>query len=129
MINSAQLHVFLLFILNNFCWVAAADTILLQPVLSWTSSFVVPIALMPQLTQSLHLCLGLPLLLLPGGTISRIFLLTYSWSHLFTCLNYFSLAAQFRVFHASVNAATVSHQHCHFPVFASHDHRSQCRFI
>ena len=34
------------------CGVAAADTILLQPVLSWTSSFVVPMALMSRLTQS-----------------------------------------------------------------------------
>ena len=31
-----------------------ADTILLQPVISWTSSFVVPIALISRLTQSIH---------------------------------------------------------------------------
>ena len=37
------------------CGVAAADTILLQPVLSWTPSFVVPMALMSRLTQSIHL--------------------------------------------------------------------------
>ena len=49
-----------------------ADTILLQPVLSWTSSFVVPMALMARLTQSTHLCFGL-LLFLPGGTISSFF--------------------------------------------------------
>ena len=36
-------------------------SILLQPVLSWPSSFVVPIALMSRLTQSIHLCVGLPL--------------------------------------------------------------------
>ena len=59
------------------CGVAAADTILLQPVLSWTSSVVVPIVLVSRLTQSIHLCFGL-LLLLPGGTISRLFLPTYS---------------------------------------------------
>ena len=33
--------------------------------------------------QSIHLCFGLPLFLLPGGTISRVFLPTYSWSCLF----------------------------------------------
>ena len=64
-----------------------ADTILLQPVLSWTSSFVVPIDIVSRLTQSIYLCFGLPLLLLlllliPGDTISRAFLPTYSWSHL-----------------------------------------------
>ena len=46
-------------------------------------TFVVPMALMSRLTQSIHLCFGLPLLLLPGGTISRVFLPTYSWSRLF----------------------------------------------
>ena len=65
------------------CGVAAADTILLQPVLSWTLSFVVPMALVSRLTQSIHLCFGLPLFLLPGGTISRVFLPTYSWSRLY----------------------------------------------
>ena len=51
------------------CGVAVADTILLQPVLSWTSSFVVPMALMSRLTQSIHFCFSLPRFLLPGGTI------------------------------------------------------------
>ena len=37
---------------------------------SWTSSFVVLMALVCRLTQSIHLCFGLPLFLLPGGTIS-----------------------------------------------------------
>ena len=32
-------------------------------------------ALMSRLTQAIHLCFGLPLFLLPGGTISRVFLL------------------------------------------------------
>ena len=67
------------------CGVAAANTILLQPVLSWTSSFVVPMAHMSRLTQSIHLCFVLPLFvlfLLPAGTISRVFLPTYSWSRL-----------------------------------------------
>ena len=32
----------------------ATDTILLQPVLSWTSYFVVPMALMSRLTRSIH---------------------------------------------------------------------------
>ena len=58
------------------CGVPAADTILLQPVLSWTSYFVVLIALMFRLTQSIHLCFGLPRFLLPGGTISRVCLPT-----------------------------------------------------
>ena len=53
-------------------WVAAADTILLQQVLSWTSSFVVPMALMYQLTQSIHICFGLLRFLLPGANISRV---------------------------------------------------------
>ena len=74
------------------CGAAAADTLLLQPVLSWTSSFVVPMAVMSRLTQSIHLCFGLPLFLLPGGTISRVFLPMYSWSRLFTCPNHLSRA-------------------------------------
>ena len=73
------------------CGVAAADTILLRPVLSRTSYFVVPMALMSRLTQSNHLCFGLPSFLLPGGrpTISCVFLTTYSisWSRIFTCPN------------------------------------------
>ena len=58
------------------CGVAAADTILVQPVLSWTSFFVVPMGLMSRLTQSIQLCFGLHRFLLPGGTISRVFLPT-----------------------------------------------------
>ena len=49
-----------------------ADTILIQPVLSRTSTYVVLIAFMSRLKQSIHLCFGLPLLLLlllPSGTI------------------------------------------------------------
>ena len=45
-----------------------ADTILRQPVLSWTSSSVVSIALMYRLTQSIHLPVGLPTLVFPHGT-------------------------------------------------------------
>ena len=60
-----------------------AYTILLQPVLTWTSSSVIPIALISRLTQSFHLCFGLPLLLLPGCTISNLCLPTLSWSRLF----------------------------------------------
>ena len=74
------------------CGVAAADTILLQPVMSWTSSFVVPMALMSQLTQSIHLCFGIPRFRLPGGTISRVFLPPLSWSRLFTWANHLSRA-------------------------------------
>ena len=58
------------------CGFAAADTILLQPVLSWTSSFVVLMALVCRLTLSIHLCFVLPRFLLPGGTISRVCLPT-----------------------------------------------------
>ena len=49
-------------------------------------------ALMSRLTQSINLCFGLPLFLLPGGTISRVFLPTYSWSRLFVWPNHISLA-------------------------------------
>ena len=83
---------------------SSADTILLQPVLSWTSSFVVPMALMSRLTESIHLCFGLPLFLLPGGTISRVFLPTYSWFRLFTWPNHLSLA----FLHISVMFSTFS---------------------
>ena len=75
-----------------------------QPVLSWTSSFVAPMALMSRLTQSIHLCFGLPLFLLPGGTISRVFLPTYSWSRLFTWPNHLGLA----FLHLSVMFSTFS---------------------
>ena len=47
-------------------------------------------ALMSRLTQSIHLRFGLPLFLLPGGTISRVFLLTCSWPRLFTWPNHLS---------------------------------------
>ena len=57
-----------------------------------TSSSVVPIALMSLLTQSTHLCFGVPLLLLPGGTISRVVPPTYSCSRFFTCPNHLNLA-------------------------------------
>ena len=60
--------IFLLLALG--CGVTAADTILLQPVMSRTSSCVVPMARMSRLTQSIHLCSGLPRFLLPGGKIS-----------------------------------------------------------
>ena len=53
--------------------VAAADTILLQQVLSCTSSIVVPMALM---SHSIHICFGLFRFLHPGGTISRVCLPT-----------------------------------------------------
>ena len=74
------------------CGVATADTILLQAILSWTSSFVVPMAMMSRLTQSIHLCFGLPRLLLTDSTISRVCLPTYSWSRLLTCPNHLNLA-------------------------------------
>ena len=52
----------------------------------------VPIAIVPRLTQSTHLCFGRPVFLLPGGAISRVFLPTYSWSRLFTCPKHLSIA-------------------------------------
>ena len=61
-------------------------------VLSWTSSFVVPMALMSRLTQSIHLCFGLFAFFSHVGTISRVFLPTYSWSRLLTCPNHPNLA-------------------------------------
>ena len=74
------------------CGVAVADTILLQRILSWTSSSAVPTALISGLTQSIHLCFGLSLFLLPQGTMSSISLPSYSWSRLFTCPNHLSIA-------------------------------------
>ena len=61
-------------------------------------------ALMSRITQSIHLCFGFPLFLLPGGTISRVFLPTYSWSRLFTWPNHISLA----FLHLSVMFSTFS---------------------
>ena len=68
-------------------FVAAADTILPQQVLSWTTSIVVPMALMSRLTQSIHICFSLFRFLHPGGT-SRVHLPTWSWSRLFTWQNH-----------------------------------------
>ena len=89
------------------CAVTAADAILLQPVLSWTLSFVVTMALRSRLTQSIHLCFGLPLLLLPDGTISRVFRPTYSLYLLFTCphhlsLDFLHLSVMFSAFYLSL---------------------------
>ena len=68
-------------------WVAATDTVdLLQQVMSWTSSFVVPMALMSRLTQSIHICFGLRRFLLPGATISRVCLPTSYLSRLLRAL-------------------------------------------
>ena len=47
---------------------------------------------MSRLTQSIQLCFCLPRFLLPSGTISTVFLLTYSWSRLLTCPNHLNLA-------------------------------------
>ena len=53
-----QVHILCAYV--YYCEVAAADPILLQSVLSWTSSFVVPISLISRLIQSIHLCSGPP---------------------------------------------------------------------
>ena len=90
------------------CRVAAADTILLQPVLSWTSSFVVLMALdhVPVLPVDTvpHLCFGFSRFLLTVGTISKVFLPTYSWYRLLTCPNHHNLA----YLHLSVMFSTLS---------------------
>ena len=67
------------------------DTILLQPVLAGTSSSIFPIYLTSQLTQSIHLRFGLPLLLLPGGTVCVVYLPTLYWSRLSACPNQHNL--------------------------------------
>ena len=59
---------------------------------------------MYRLTESTHLCFGLPRSLLPRGTISGVFLLTYSWSRLFTCPNHITIA----FLHLSVIFSTFS---------------------
>ena len=61
-------------------------------------------ALVSRLTQYIHLCFGLLLFLLPGCTISRVFLPTYSWSRLFAWPNHLSLA----FLHLSVMFSTFS---------------------
>ena len=67
--DSAYLLILLLLAAPTQKW---GHTILLHPFPPWTPSFVVPIALMSRLTQFTHLCFGLPLFLLPGGTISSL---------------------------------------------------------
>ena len=74
-----------------YCRVAAVDTILFQPVLACTSSSIFTIYIMSQLTRSIHLCFGLPVLLLPDGTVFVVYLPTISWSRLFTCPNHRNL--------------------------------------
>ena len=87
-----QMFFFFFLTLQLGCGIAAVDSILLQPVLSWTSSFVVPVAVMSRLKQSTHLCFGHPRFLLPGGTISRVFLPKLSWFRLFTWSTHLSRA-------------------------------------
>ena len=53
---------------------------------------LIPMALMSRLRQSIHLCFKLPGFLLPGGTISIVFLPTYSWSRLLTWPNHLNIA-------------------------------------
>ena len=113
------------------CGVAASETILLWPVLSWTSPSVIPnylrIDLMSRLTQSIHLCFGLPLHLLPGGTVSSVCPPTQSWRRLFTCPNHLRLAflnlsVMFPVFSFSLLVLTWSlsmSPHAHPHVFIS----------
>ena len=86
------------------CGVTVADTILLQPVLSWTSSSGIPIDLITRLTHATHLCFVISLLILPGGTISSVCLLALSLSRLFACPNHLGLA----FLHLSVIFSTFS---------------------
>ena len=98
------------------------------------------IALMSQLTQSIHLCFGLSLLLLPCSTVSSVCLPTYSWSRLFMCPNCLrpasrdlstfslSLMLSFRTWSPSVSQVACPSTHlqlCHFQFLhmgASHLH-------
>ena len=52
----------------------------------------IPMTLMPRLTPSTDLCFGLPGFLLPGGTIFRAILPTYSWYRLLTCPSHLKIA-------------------------------------
>ncbi|KAJ8369913.1 hypothetical protein SKAU_G00099410 [Synaphobranchus kaupii] len=63
--------------------------------LSCASSSVTPTACMSSFTVSLNLLLGLPLLLLPGSSMSSILLPIYPTSLLRTCPNHLSLASHF----------------------------------
>ena len=47
---------------------------------------------MSRLTQSIHLCFGLPRFLLPGGTIPQSLSSEYSWARHLTCPNHPNLA-------------------------------------
>ena len=58
--------------------------------------FCCPDTLVCGLTQSMYLCFGLAhRLILPGVTISRVFLPTYYWFCLFTCPNHLSPQSRF----------------------------------
>ena len=67
------------------------------------------IALISRLTQSIHLCFRLPLFLLPGVIISRVFLPTHSWARLFTWPTHLSIMhLSLAVLHLSVMFSTSS---------------------
>ena len=72
------------------------------------------------LTLSIHLCFGLPRFLLTGGTVSRVFLPTYSWYRPFAWSNHPHLA----FLHLSVMSSFLSRslsvgQHAHLHIFIS----------
>ena len=98
---------FLCFLLSTVYFMFDRLPILLQPVLSCTSSFVVPMALMSRLTKFIHLRFSLPHLLLAAGTISSVFRHIFglvSGPGFFTCQNHLSLA----FLHLSVIFSTFS---------------------
>ena len=91
--------------------------------------FRCPIALMSQLTQFIHLCIDPPLLRLPGGTVSRVFLPTLSWFRLFTCPDHLNLDfLQLSVIHSTFGLSLLLSflawslcvwQHGYLPIFIS----------
>ena len=79
-----------LYSVPRYCRVAAVDTILFQPVLACTSSSIFPICLSWH-GPSISALIGLPVRLLPDGTVFVVYLPTISWSRLFTCPNHRNL--------------------------------------
>ncbi|KAF7703122.1 hypothetical protein HF521_022129, partial [Silurus meridionalis] len=71
----------------------AKRIICLHTHLSSTSASFNPTTSMSSLTTSINLLLGLPLFLLPGGSILSILLLIYPMSLLCTCPNHLNLTS------------------------------------
>ena len=88
-----DIFLLLLFLLSTFPFSQGwpQRIIILQTFLSLTSVSFALISPIPSFTTSKNLFFGLPLFLFPGNSISIVFLPTYSWSLLMTCLYYLSL--------------------------------------